>query len=160
MTDRGLAPVVGVVLLLAIAIALAGVVGTLVLGIDLPAEPTGAAITAEIDRDSHRFEFRNDGGDAIDVSTLDVVIRVDGEPLAHQPEVPFVGRRGFNGSPSGPFNHDSANIWHPGERASFELACTNEPKPAPGTTVEIELAVNGSPVETITLRDQEGSQPS
>jgi len=64
-------------------------------------------------------------GDAIDVEALSVTIAVDGTELDTQPPIPFVGAKGFDGAPDGPFNAKSDSTWTAGERAGVSIANNN-----------------------------------
>jgi FlaG/FlaF family flagellin (archaellin) len=145
---RALAPVAGV-LLLAITVVLAGGVFTVALGAPAdsvePAPTTSLSLSATGDRItvSHR------GGDALDASELAVRVRVDGEPLARQPPVPFFSAAGFRAGPTGAFNAASDGDWRVGESASFRVAGTNDPVLEPGRTVVVSLSVDGRPVATL-----------
>ncbi len=144
--DRGLAPV-GVVLLVAIATVLAGSVATMAFGATeaLSADPTQtAAIGATAE--GERVILTHRGGDRLDVDELDIRVAVDGEPLEHQPPVPFFSATGFRPGPTGPFNAASDDDWVAGESAAFTVAGTNDPTIATGRTVEVEVVVDGRPV--------------
>ena len=146
--SRALAPVAGV-LLLAITVVLAAGVVTAALGAPAdtvePAPTTSLSLSATGDRItlSHR------GGDALNASELDVRVRVDGEPLARQPPVPFFSAAGFRPGPTGAFNAASDDDWRVGESASFRVAGTNDPVLEPGRTVVVDVSVGGRPVATL-----------
>lgn len=134
------------VLLTTIAIAL--IVSTLWAGflLDLTGRqeaPKTAAFGLSVYPDG-QVTFTHRGGSPIDVTTLRVQIIVDGQPLAHQPPVPFFAAHGFRGGPSGPFNSASSSMWQTGERASFQIAETNSPPIGEGTTVQVRLFRDGS----------------
>lgn len=151
MRERAIAPVFGVVLLVVLCASLAGAVALYLFAMPTDDAPPRASIAATVDGDSHEFQFVHEGGDVLAVEELTVTVTVDGEPLTHQPRVPFVGSTGFAGSPQGPFNDAGSTRWAPGERASFQLACTNGPKPDPGTSVEITISVDGTPIATLDV---------
>ncbi len=146
--ERGVAPI-GVVLLVAVAVVLAAAVATMALGMTT-ALPDGSATTAAVDvtADGDRLTLTHRSGDRIDVRELDVRIRVDGEPLANQPPVPFFSATGFKPGPTGPFNAASNDDWTAGESASLTVAATNDPAFRPGRTVEVRLIVDGRTVTT------------
>lgn len=148
MDERALTPVIGVVLLLAITLLLAGVFGLYVLTFEPNDTSPQARIAGEINTTTDTFVFVHEGGDPIDVHMLTVEIVIDDEPVRHQPHLPFFSQSGFHSGPTGPFNSESENIWKPGESASFVMACSNEPKPTEGTTVEVHLTVDGTPVDS------------
>ena len=154
VTDRGLSPVVGVVSLVAVTVAASAAVGTAVLSA-APSEPVPSAATDVTATANGRVTLHHRGGAALDVAALTVQIRVDGEPLAHQPPVPFVGAHGYQGAPSGSFNAASDDEWTAGERASLRLAGTNAPALTSGARLTVDLYVENGRVahaET-TVRD-------
>ncbi|WP_123620150.1 type IV pilin N-terminal domain-containing protein [Halorubrum sp. CSM-61] len=142
---RGLAPVAGV-LLLAITVVLAG--GVVTAAIDAPAEPAPTA-SLSLSATDDRIAVTHRGGDALDASELDVRVRVDGEPLARQPPVPFFSAAGFHPGPTGAFNAATDGDWRVGGSASFRVAGTNDPTLEPGRTVTVEVSVGGRPVATL-----------
>ena len=124
---RALAPVAGV-LLLAVTVVVAGVAAAaLVTGVgasDL-SPPVTTAMTCSADADAGTLSLTHRGGDALDPTTLRVRVSVDGDPLAHQPPVPFFAARGFESGPTGPFNRGWTGRWTAGTTASLALAGTN-----------------------------------
>ena len=151
MAERALSPVIGVVLLLAITITLAGVVGLTLISLQPNDAPIQASISADVNLTTDTFRFVHDGGDPIDVHTLEVTIFVDDEPIRHQPRVPYFSQTGFQSGPTGPFNRESNNVWKAGESASLALACSNEPKPADATIIEIHFTSDGNPIDTVKI---------
>ncbi len=147
-TGRALAPLVAVLAFVAITVALSA---TLLFGLGgLSPGSAGPTATVELaaDPEEDRLTVRHVAGDPIDVEALELVVEVDGEPLAHQPEVPFSGTEGFDGAPSGPLNAESEPRWTVGERASVWLADTNEPTIDPGDEVSVRLVVDERTVAT------------
>ncbi|WP_135827470.1 type IV pilin [Halorussus halobius] len=143
MSDRSLSPVLGVVLLVAITATLAGVVGSVALGTDVPTDSTTAALDLRTDADANRVTLVHRGGEALDVTDLTVRIAVDGRALDAQPPVPFFSAPGFRPGPTGPFNSATDREWTAGERASVRLAQTNDPLIAPGASVSVTLSADG-----------------
>ncbi len=140
-----MAPVAGV-LLLAITVVLAG--GVVTAALDAPAEPaptTSLSLSATDDR----VTVTHRGGDALDANDLRVRVRVDGDPLARQPPVPFFSAAGFRPGPTGAFNAASDDTWRVGGTASFRVAGTNDPVLEPGRTVTVDITVDGRPVATL-----------
>jgi len=137
MPDRAVAPVVGAVLLVALTVATAAGLGAL-LSIDPPDPATAAAFDCEASSDSE-IRVTHRGGDPVDPGRLRVRVRVDGQPLAEQPPVPFFAASGFESGPTGPFNSAYSGSWTAGETASLRVASTNEPTLRPGATVEVRL---------------------
>lgn len=128
---------VGVALLLVATVAAAGVVAVGAFGLAPSEPPPSATFELSVDADSDRVTLTHAGGDELDVDELRVRVEVDGEPLAHQPPVPFFAAKGFQGGPTGPFNPAADQAWEPGETAGFTLAATNDPDLEPGATVVV-----------------------
>jgi FlaG/FlaF family flagellin (archaellin) len=143
---RGLAPLAGVVLVL-VTFCLAATVSGAVLasghGVSDGLSPR-VSLSLAVDGDSLAFTHR--GGDALDVRRLRLLIEVDGEPLAHQPPVPFFSARGFRSGPSGPFNSATDPRWTAGETATFAIAGTNRPRLTTGSTVTVRVFAGDVPV--------------
>ena len=85
--NRAVSPVIGVILMVAITVILAAVIGTFVLGLGDQVQETApnAQWSTDFDSEAHgngTVEFTHDGGDGITASTLsfggDVVDRDDG----------------------------------------------------------------------------------
>lgn len=150
---RALAPVAGV-LLLAITVVLAG--GVVTAAIDVPAEPAPTA-SLSLSATDDRITVTHRGGDALDATDLEVQVRVDGEPLARQPPVPFFSAVGFRPGPTGAFNAATDGDWRVGESASFRVAGTNNPTLEPGRTVAVDVSVDGQPVATLETVVESGS---
>lgn len=148
MSRRAVSPVVGVVLIVALTVVLAAVVGALAVGVGDAGNAPAAAITAE--RTGNELTLTHHSGDPLDVTQLTVRIFVNGEPLEKQPDVPATaGMGGFNGIPSGPFHASKNNIWTAGETASLTIASTtNTPQPSASSQVTIKLYAEGEPVAT------------
>lgn len=140
MSARATSPVVGVALLTAVTVVAAAAVGSAVV-VDPPRPAPTASFDAAADA-SGEIRVTHRGGDPVDPGALRVRVRVDGDPLAHQPPVPFFSARGFESGPTGPFNSATGAEWHAGETGSFRVASTNEPVLQPGATVELRLYVD------------------
>ena len=148
---RASASTVGVALLLAVTVALSATVGAVALGGERPTSP--APTTAlDLAVSGATLAFTHEGGDALDVRRLRVVVAVDGTRLRRQPSVPFFSRRGFRSGPTGPFNSAADPGWTAGETASFAVAGTNSPRIEAGSTVEATLYVGGHRLATLTTR--------
>jgi len=89
--ERAVSPVIGVVLMVGITVALAAVIGTLVLGFDATAAEPDAAFRYEADEgatdgwgdagdSSERFLVHHDGGDAVALDR--VVVKYAGTPAS------------------------------------------------------------------------------
>lgn len=152
-SSRGVAPVVGVVVLVAVTVLLAAVVGAFAIGRGSGADdvPT-SAVVAEQTRGKYgnpKVVLTLVEGDELDVRDLTVRVFVDGTPLEHQLEVPFFAETGFNSGPDGPFNSNTADKhWNVGEETSFTIAGSNSPQPTTGSTVAVRIYSNGKAVTT------------
>jgi len=74
--DRAVSPVIGVILMVAITVILAAVIGTFVLGLGDSlgdSQPT-AQLSAELDESANEVNIEHSGGDSIDSGTLNVVV--------------------------------------------------------------------------------------
>ncbi|NHN60838.1 type IV pilin [Halorussus rarus] len=149
MPDRATSPVVGIVLLLAVSAALAGVVGSVALGTTTPSAAPRAAVDLRVDAGADRLTFVHRGGDALDVEDVTIRVRVGGTPLDAQPPVPFFSASGFEPGPTGPFNSATDGRWEAGEAASLRLAGTNDPTIEPGSAVKVTLSVDGMVVAEV-----------
>ncbi|MFW6382472.1 MAG: archaellin/type IV pilin N-terminal domain-containing protein [Haloferacaceae archaeon] len=145
--DRAVVPVVATLLLCALVVVSAATIGVVFVGpgvggaggaggSDRPADPADST-AVDLSVEGRTFTFTHTHGDPLDVEDLSLRIRVDGEPLAKQPPIPFFSASGFDPGPSGPFNTGSSGEWRAGESASFTLTkTTNSPPIEPGSTVE------------------------
>ena len=152
MSRRAVAPVVGVSLLLAVTVVLAALVGAFALGLGGQENAPQAAIAADIESGAYgnpKIVLVHAGGDELDVRDLTVRVFVGGQPLEHQPDVPFFSQTGFNGGPDGPFNSNEADkIWTAGEETSLTIARSNSPQPSAGSRVTVRIYSNGEAVAT------------
>jgi flagellin-like protein len=189
VTDRGLSPVVGTLLLVGVVLAaattLAVVSGDAVLGVaafDATTAPEGSAashgvaasdgpagafvsspsagrrVAFSLSVTGDRVALGYERGPPMRVADLRLDVSVDGEPLAHQPPVPFFSARGFRPGPTGPFNVGSDGVWTAGETGSVVVAGTNRPRLGPGRTVTVRLYERGSsrPLATLTASVTDG----
>jgi archaeal type IV pilus assembly protein PilA len=89
----------------------------------------------------------HDGGGSLDTRSLSVVVEVDGEPLTHQPPVPFFSASGFEPGPTGVFNVGYSGEWEVGDSAGFTLnPNTNGPAPERGSAVSVEVYEGDRPI--------------
>lgn len=147
---RASVPVLGAVVLVGVTVVLAVAVGAALTG-SAPAEPTEqVALSLEADATTGRVALEHLGGPPLDVRDLALRVAVDGEPLAHQPPVPFVGARGFDGAPTGPFNPATDPTWSVGETAAFRVAGTNAPALTPGARLVVSVVRDGRLVARVT----------
>lgn len=138
---RATAPVVGVGLLVAITVACAtAVVGAVAIGPG--GAPPTAALTLEANASADRIAVTHTGGDAVPPDGLSVTISIDGEPLTHQPPVPFFAATGFRAGPLGPFNAATTGDWMAGQTGAVALAATNQPLLDEGDRVAVTVATD------------------
>lgn len=138
---------VGLVLALVLAVASGGVAVS-----TLPDPAPRAALALRADAATDALVLRHRGGDVVDVTAVDLRIRVGGRPLRHQPPTPFFAARGFRSGPTGPLNVASDSRWTPGERARLRLAATNAPLLDPGDRVTVTVLVDGERVARASAR--------
>lgn len=144
--NRALSPVVGVVSLVAITVVLAASVGLVVSGSATADPAPQATLSLSADAATDRVVLTHESGETLSTTALTVRITVDGEPLEHQPPVPFFAATGFRGGPSGPFNPATDPGWTAGERAAVRLASTNAPLLDEGSTVGVTISTDGAVV--------------
>lgn len=142
---RAFAPVAAVLLLAVTVVAAAGVLALAPAAAADPPAPRGVDAEATA---GGAVELTLVAGPAIDPGSLSIRVRVDGDPLAHQPPVPFFAATGFHGGPTGALNAASNADWRVGDTVSFSIAETNQPVPSTGDTVEVTLVVRGQVVAT------------
>lgn len=146
---RAIGPGIGVLLLLAITVCLAGVLAAGVASMSPDPAPPTAAFELEVDGDEGEIVIEHVAGETVDVRELSVAVRIDDESLSSQPPVPFVGADGFDGAPSGAFNAEASPRWRSGERVAVTVAETNDPVLESGDTVTVTLGTDGKPVATL-----------
>ena len=155
-SSRGVTPVVGVVVLLAVTVALGGVVGAALF--DAASTPTDAPTAAlSLSATENRVTLSHRGGDVLDVRTLELRVAVDGTPLDEQPPVPFFAAAGFEPGPTGPFNAATDGEWSAGETGSFAVAGTNRPRVAPGSRLSVTVYAAEVPVARLSTTVSEAS---
>ncbi len=134
---RAVSSVVGTVVLLGVVVVGATAVFAAVpTGEPTPVPTARLGLTAEAGPD--RVALTHEGGDSLSVSALTVTVRVGGEPVAHQPPVPFFAATGFESGPTGPFNSAHDGRWRAGETAAVVLASTNT-QLDPGDSVSVTV---------------------
>lgn len=150
---RGSAPAVAVPLLVGVTVVLAAVIATTAFGLASVDNPgTHVVLEASVSADGE-IVLVHERGPPIDVSTVDVRISIDGEPLAHQPPVPYLGgATGFRGLPTGPFNGAADPLWEPGEDARLTVAGSNDPDVVPGATVVVRVVRDDLPIAHVEVR--------
>ena len=151
VSDRGVAPVIGTVLLVAIVVVAGALVGGVTLGVSAPEAGPQASIDATVDPATDRVMLVHEGGESLDVEALSVQVTIDGEQLDRQPPVPFFSAAGFRPGPTGPFNAAADPAWKAGERASFRIAATNDPTIDPGDSVTIRIYEADVPIAEVSV---------
>jgi len=147
--DRATSPVVGVALLLALSVVAATAVGTAAVALDTPPDPPMASFSLTVDAADDSLTLRHRGGESVATDDLTLRVTVEGEPLRHQPPVPFFAATGYRSGPTGPLNSGADPRWSAGERATLRLAGTNAPLPETGDRVTARLLVDGSSIATL-----------
>ena len=136
--ERGTSPVIGIVLLVAITVIAATTVG-LAVSTTPPSPTPTATFDLSVDASSQQISITHERGDSIDLSEIDLQIKIEGENLEHQPPVPFFAATGFESGPTGVFNTASSDQWQVGQTASITVAATNDPQIESGDTVTVLL---------------------
>ncbi len=149
MSSRGIAPVVAVVLVVVCTIGLSVGVVAISGSIGSPSAPPQAILSGTADASTGVITISHDGGEALDVDSLALVVAIDGEELVHQPPVPFFSSNGFAPGPTGAFNVASDRTLTAGETASFELASSNEPQLESESVVRIRVIYEEAVLLTI-----------
>lgn len=150
---RGLAPLAGVLLVLVTLGLAATVSGVVLAGGQFSAGgelPPRVSLALAVDGDTLTLTHR--GGDELDVTALRIRVLVDGDPLAHQPPVPFFSARGFHSGPTGPFNSASDSRWTAGETTSLRVAGTNQPALDAWTVVSVRVYADDTLVADASAR--------
>lgn len=141
---RAVAPAVGVVVLVGVTVVLAAAVGAFALSASLSAPPvvatTPVALSLDVAADG-TVVLEHGPGPPLDVRELRLRVRVDGEPLRHQPPIPFFATRGFVSGPTGPFNRAADPTWTVGETATFRVAGSNAPAVEAGDRVVVRVVL-------------------
>jgi FlaG/FlaF family flagellin (archaellin) len=150
---RAVSSVVGVALLVALtvvfSVSLLGLVET-----DRPAPPPTASLSVTADGSTDQIILSHQAGDELDVTEIDLYITVEGQPLRHQPEVPFFAAEGFISGPEGPFNTASPDSFRAGQTATLALAATNDPLFDPGDSVTVRVTTARGTVADKTVTAQ------
>lgn len=127
MPDRGVSPVIGVVLLVALTVIIAGVAAGGLLAAESPDPRPTVVVDASADPTTNTVTVRHVRGDALDPSALSLQVAVAGTELDEQPPVPFFSADGFSPGPTGPFNAATEGEWTAGETGTVRIASTNDP---------------------------------
>lgn len=147
---RAIAPI-GTILLVAIAVILAAGVGTATFG-GAPLQEPAPTASLSLAADGDELTIRHLAGESLEADELRLEVTVDGDPLAHQPPVPFFSATGFRPGPTGAFNVAGDTTFSPGESASVRIAGTNSPLPSPGDRVGVTVYSDGYRIAQLTAR--------
>ena len=87
--DRGVSPVIGVILMVAITVILAAVIGTFVLGLgdSVGDNQPAAQLSVDLDQTGENLTIEHGGGDSIDSEALRVVVTGPDEQRAEADDV-------------------------------------------------------------------------
>lgn len=144
--SRAISPVLGTVLLALITILLAGAVTASIGADSMPQSgPEFVTVSATATPDG-TVTLTHESGDPIDVRSVDLLVRVDGTELEHQPPVPFFSATGFEPGPTGPFNSGGDATWSVGERTSFTVSESNTPALEAGDEVAVKIVAGDSTI--------------
>lgn len=141
MSDRAVSSVIGIVLLIAVTVIAAALLGATVFGIAQNDPPPQATFTLTAHSSTQTITLTHRGGTALDPESLQLRIAVNGEPIVHQPPIPFFASEGFMSGPTGPFNSADEGKWIAGQSASVQLASTNTQFRA-GSVITVRLYVD------------------
>lgn len=147
---RAVVPLLATVLLVGVTVLLAVAVTVVATGFGLSGPVDHVTLEARADAATGQVTLEHAGGPDLDVTTVSLQVEVDGEPLAHQPPVPFYAATGFNGFPSGPFNPAADPTWSVGEAAAFRVAGSNDPPLVRGGTLTVTVTRDGRMVARAT----------
>jgi len=146
LRPRGSTSVAAIVLLVAITLGLSAVIGQAALPkFGLQDTPTSKVSIEDVDASENRVVLVHDGGDPLNVSQLEILTYVNGEPLEKQLEdPPYYGVSGF-GSIAGEIHSWRDGIWEVSETCSYEIAkTTNSPQISKGDTVTVKVVHTAS----------------
>lgn len=142
--------VLGAVLLVGVTVLLAVVLTVAVTGFTTPAPAEPVVLEASAVASTGQDTLTHVSGPPLDVRSIVLRVEVNGEPLVHQPPVPFFAASGFYGGPTGPFNPAADPSWSAGESATFRVASTNHPPLAAGASLSVAVSRDGQPVARAT----------
>ena len=151
MSTRAVAPVVGIVVIVAGAILLGVTLAAVLTSTELTNPPPRLEMAGSIDTSTYVLTLEHLGGDDIDLHSVEFSVEIDDEPLEKQPPIPFFAASGFAGGPTGPFNSATDDTWSAGERSTFRIASTNDPLPSQNSTVRVTVRQDGAVISSTTL---------
>lgn len=143
--DRGVSPVIGVILMVAITVILAAVIGTFVIGIgdDVEAAPQAQLSIDSVDGDTN-VSIEHNGGDALDPD--DLTLRFDDEDAVNDStELGFFDDLGleegdFSAGDSVELTHDGDNDYlDAGDGVTTDVSVIHEPTDSILRQVELDL---------------------
>lgn len=143
--DRGVSSVVAIVVLIAVTVVAGAAVGAVV-STDTAERVPAVRLSLSADSSADRIALAHEGGETLSVENLKLSVRVAGDPLVHQPPVPFFAATGFESGPTGPFNSAADSNWTAGERAAVRLATTNTPTIDPGDRISVVVRTTAGTV--------------
>jgi FlaG/FlaF family flagellin (archaellin) len=154
MTERAVSTIPAIVLLTLLTIALGvGIAATSqqvhAAGHD-PCQATPIAVGFTVDGPVLRVTHL--AGPPLSLDNATTTITVDGDPLRHQPPLPFFAARGFQAAPTGAFNSGSDGTFSVGEDASMQIAQTNHPWPDRGSAVRLMIRSHGCTTIDVSAR--------
>lgn len=141
MQSRGLSPVVASVVLLGLTVAMVSAIAVGVSGLGI-ADSTPADVSIDANADGH-ITVTHKGGSPLNMTEVDLTVRIDGDPLTYQPPVPFYAATGFENFPTGPFNAAASDQFSVGDTAALTIAETNDPTVTAGATVTVTFTEDG-----------------
>lgn len=154
MSSRAIAPVLGVVLLVALSAVCAGVIVIVVSDVVDMREVPRVTFEGTLNASSNEITLTHTGGDDVSVEPLEMRITVDDEPLRYQPDIPFASQTGFSTGPSGPLHAWATGTWSPSTSSSLSLSDSNEPLPDHDSTVVVSITYDNQPLADITLTQE------
>ena len=109
--DRGVSPVIGVILMVAITVILAAVIGTFVLGLgdSVGDNQPAAQLSVDLNQTGENLTIEHGGGDSIDSEALRVVVTGPDEQRAEADDV-FEDRFSVGDSETGEFDGSNGEI--------------------------------------------------
>ncbi|MES3161319.1 MAG: type IV pilin N-terminal domain-containing protein [Halorubrum sp.] len=107
--DRAVSPVIGVILMVAITVILAAVIGTFVLGLgdQLGDNQPTAQVGIDLDQEANALTIEHNGGDSIDSEALRVVVTGPDDQRAEANNV-FEGRFSVGDAETGELGDDES----------------------------------------------------
>lgn len=141
---RAVSTALGVLLLTAVTLVIAGAVGAFALEMAVGVDPVAPhQLSASVNATYGRISLIHESGPTIDVREIEIKILVDGIALLHQPPVPYYSADGFHRFPKGPFNPMADPRWEMGEMARVTATGGTRDTITHGSLVRVGLYQNG-----------------